>query len=163
MSSFCWTSLPDTSVTRISKTKRIGFYPWVTKIPWRTAWQPTPVFLGGESHGQRSLVGCSPWVAQSWTWLKWLSTHAYTHAMIQLTSLSKEKELTRREGIQTEHFRSVTSLARAWLWLPSSFWTPAVRQPRLWPEEELCLPDVGRCLCDSRDSMLPPLTHRQAW
>ena len=30
---------------------------WVGKIPWRTAWQPTPVFLPGESHGQRSLVG----------------------------------------------------------------------------------------------------------
>ena len=31
------------------------------KIPWRRKWQPTPVFLPGESHGQRSLVGCSPW------------------------------------------------------------------------------------------------------
>ena len=28
---------------------------------WRRKWQPTPVFLPGESHGQRSLVGCSPW------------------------------------------------------------------------------------------------------
>ena len=40
---------------------RPGFYPWVEKIPWRRAWQPTPVFLPGESHGQRSLVGYSPW------------------------------------------------------------------------------------------------------
>ena len=31
------------------------------KIPWRRAWQPTPVFLPGESHGQRSLAGYSPW------------------------------------------------------------------------------------------------------
>ena len=30
------------------------------KIPWRRKWQPTPVFLPGESHGQRSLVGYSP-------------------------------------------------------------------------------------------------------
>ena len=30
-------------------------------IPWRRKWQPTPVFLHGKSHGQRSLVGCSPW------------------------------------------------------------------------------------------------------
>ena len=29
--------------------------------PLEEAWQPTPVFLPGESHGQRSLVGCSPW------------------------------------------------------------------------------------------------------
>ena len=32
------------------------FHPWVREIPWRTEWQPTPVFLPGESHGQRSLV-----------------------------------------------------------------------------------------------------------
>ena len=38
-----------------------GFDPWVGKIPWRRAWQPTPVFLPGESHGQRSLAGYSPW------------------------------------------------------------------------------------------------------
>ena len=40
--------------------KRGGFDPWVGKIPWRRAWQPTPVFLPGESHGQRSLGGYSP-------------------------------------------------------------------------------------------------------
>ena len=34
--------------------------PWVGKTPWRRAWQPTPVFLPGESHAQRSLAGCSP-------------------------------------------------------------------------------------------------------
>ena len=33
---------------------------WVGKI-WRRAWLPTPVFLPGEFHGQRSLMGCSPW------------------------------------------------------------------------------------------------------
>ena len=37
-----------------------GFNPWVMKISWRKAWQPTPVFLPGESHGQRSLAGYSP-------------------------------------------------------------------------------------------------------
>ena len=41
--------------------KRLGLHPWVGKMPWRRAWQPTPVFLPGESHGQRSLVGYSPW------------------------------------------------------------------------------------------------------
>ena len=41
--------------------KSLGFDPWVGKIPWRRAWQPTLVFLPGESHGQRSLVGYSPW------------------------------------------------------------------------------------------------------
>ena len=34
---------------------------WFRKIPWRRAWQPTPVFLPGESHRQRSLAGYSAW------------------------------------------------------------------------------------------------------
>jgi len=38
-----------------------GFSPWVRKIPWKREWQPTPVFLPGESHGQRILVGYSSW------------------------------------------------------------------------------------------------------
>ena len=37
------------------------FDPWVKKIPWRRAWQPTQVFLPAESHEQRSLAGYSPW------------------------------------------------------------------------------------------------------
>ena len=41
--------------------RRHGFNPWVGKIPWRRKWQPTPVFLPGESHGQRSLACYSPW------------------------------------------------------------------------------------------------------
>ena len=41
--------------------KRHRFSPWVGKTPWRRAWQPTWVFLPGESHGQRSLEGYSPW------------------------------------------------------------------------------------------------------
>ena len=41
------------------RRKRHGFSSWVGKIPWRQVWQPTPVFLSGESHGQRSLVSYS--------------------------------------------------------------------------------------------------------
>ena len=41
--------------------RRCGFDPWVSKIPWSRKWQPIPVFLPGESHGQRSLAGYSPW------------------------------------------------------------------------------------------------------
>ena len=39
------------------RCKRRGFDRWSGKLPWRRAWQPTPVFLPGESHGQRSLEG----------------------------------------------------------------------------------------------------------
>ena len=45
----------------MQETEKTEFYPWVGKIPWRRAWQPTPVFLFGESYGQRSLEGYSPW------------------------------------------------------------------------------------------------------
>ena len=40
---------------------RHGFSPWTGKVPRRKAWEPTPVFLPGESHEQRSLVGHSPY------------------------------------------------------------------------------------------------------
>ena len=60
------------------QSRRPGFDPWVGKIPWRRAWQPTPGFLPGESHGQRSLEGYSSWVAKSWIRLK--RQHAHMHA-----------------------------------------------------------------------------------
>ena len=41
--------------------RRPRFDPWVRKIPWRREWQPSPVFLPGEFHGQRHLSSCSPW------------------------------------------------------------------------------------------------------
>ena len=42
------------------ETRDRGFDPRVQKIPWRRAWQPSPVFLPRKSHGQRSLAGYSP-------------------------------------------------------------------------------------------------------
>ena len=42
------------------RSRRHEFDPWVRKILWRRAWQLTPVFLPGESHGQKNLVGYSP-------------------------------------------------------------------------------------------------------
>ena len=53
--------------------KRLGFNPWVGKIPWRRAWQPTPGFLARESHGQRSLVAIVDRVTKGWTRLHQLS------------------------------------------------------------------------------------------
>ena len=44
--------------------RRCGFDPWVGKIPWRRNWEPTAVFLPEESHGQKGLVGYSPWVCK---------------------------------------------------------------------------------------------------
>ena len=53
----------------------IGFDPWVRMIPWRRKWQPTPVFLPGKSHGQRSIVGYSPWGLKELDRIERLGTH----------------------------------------------------------------------------------------
>ena len=50
--------------------RRLGFNPWVRKIPWKRKWQPIPIFLPGKSHGQRSLVGKEPDMTE----------HTYMHA-----------------------------------------------------------------------------------
>ena len=48
-------------VKNLPVMRKIGVRSLDWEIPWRREWQPTPVFLPGESHGQRSLVGYSPW------------------------------------------------------------------------------------------------------
>ena len=60
---------------------RPGFDPWVVKIPWRRKWQSTPVLLPGKSHGQRSLVGYSPWGREE------LDTTERLHVMWQLLAV----------------------------------------------------------------------------
>ena len=57
--------------------KKYGFDPWVRKIPWRRAWQPIPIFLPGESHGQKSLGATVHRATKSQTWLKQLSMHSH--------------------------------------------------------------------------------------
>ena len=57
--------------------KRLGFYPWVGRIPWVRTWHPTPVLLPGKSHGPEEPGGLMTHrIPKSQTWLKRLSTHA---------------------------------------------------------------------------------------
>ena len=49
------------STCQCKRCKRRGFDSWVRKIPWKRSWQPTVVFLPGESGGQGCLTGYSPW------------------------------------------------------------------------------------------------------
>ena len=49
------------SACHCRRLKRPEFDPWIRRIPCRREWHPTPVFLPGEFHGQRSLAGSSPW------------------------------------------------------------------------------------------------------
>ena len=53
--------------------KSSRFDPWVGKIPWRRKWQPTPVFLPRESHGQRNLAGYTPWGCKESDMIEWLT------------------------------------------------------------------------------------------
>ena len=66
------------SACQCRRCKRGSFHPWVKKITWSRKWQPTPVFLPGESHGQRNLVGYSPWSCR--VRRDRASTHVHMHA-----------------------------------------------------------------------------------
>ena len=59
-----------------------GFDPWVKKIPWRGAWQTTPVFLPREFHGQRSPVGCGPWGHRKLDTIESKHTDTDTHRVL---------------------------------------------------------------------------------
>ena len=48
-------------VKNLPTMQETWFDPWVGKIPWRRKWQPTPIFLPEEFHGQRSLAGYNSW------------------------------------------------------------------------------------------------------
>ena len=87
------------------RCKRHGFDPWVRKIPCRRAWQPTPVFLAGESHEQRSLVGYSPQGHKESVMTERLSTTNMMKLKFMAESLTAHSP-----GPQTENFQTSPKL-----------------------------------------------------
>ena len=87
---------------------------WVRKIPWRRAWQSTPVFLPGESHRQRSLVGFSPQgpkESDNWNVL----THMHNNANIDFQQFfsTNSPELKQRNCIgRTEKVGTLTIMVK---------------------------------------------------
>ena len=81
--------------------RRPGIDPWVGKIPWRREWQPTLVFLPGEFHGQRSLMGYSPWSHKELNTTEQLThTHMYnTHTH------TRQNEIIMNAAIDREKFK----------------------------------------------------------
>ena len=79
-------------------SQRVG-HDWVTSRSWRKKWQPTPEFLPGKSHGQRNLVGYSPWdhkeldmTEQLHTWLLLLLTqYIFFSCLFALTEIKFQK------------------------------------------------------------------------
>ena len=90
-------------------------YPCVGKIPWKRAWQPTPLFLPGESHGQKSLVGCNLWGHTELDMTE--ATYTPTHYM-QITE-SREKFIGLPfllSSMNTDKFARIIALGRLnWL------------------------------------------------
>ena len=83
---FCYVKLRASVVAQCSKThlycRRQVISPWVEKILSRRKWPPTPVFLPGKSHGQRSLAGYSPWGRKESDMTEWLDRHTHTNTHV---------------------------------------------------------------------------------
>ena len=113
----------------MQRHKRCGFNSWVRNILWRRKWQPTPVFLPGESHGQRSLVGYSPWGHKGSDMTEWLSIAQNRSRKVnpKLTSagIEPEKEVGTRTGayyihkltweIERDHFNCPWGRKARWI------------------------------------------------
>ena len=98
--------------------ERSGFDPWVRKIPWRRAWQPIPVFLLGESHGQKSLVAYSAWSGRV--------RHEWAHTHIPLLKHHFTSYWLHNSFI-LGCSQSVQSLSCVWLFVTP--WTVALQAP----------------------------------
>ena len=87
-----------------SRRKRCGFNPWVGKVPWRRAWQPTPAFLPGESHGHRAWWATAHSVTESQTRLKRLSSSSPSHSKhsLQLGMLNPTLRICRSSRQELE-------------------------------------------------------------
>ena len=68
----------------VKQCRRLGFDSWLRKIPWRRQWQPTPVFLLGKSHGQRSLAG---YTVHRVTKSDWSTEYTCTHMIIVIITV----------------------------------------------------------------------------
>ena len=80
-----WLSSKE-SACNAGATGGVGLIPGSGKIPWRRKWQPTPVVLPGESHGQRSLAGCSlqgPTELDSTEATQHERTHGYMFSLVR--------------------------------------------------------------------------------
>ena len=79
------------------------FHPWVRKIPWRWKWLPTPVFLPGESHRQRSLAGYSPWGQKESDRTEATDTHMEEGAEVWKCQAHPESSLAQPKPCQQAH------------------------------------------------------------
>ena len=99
---------------RCRRHRRCWFHPWIGKIPWRRKWQPTPVFLLGISHGQRSLEDCRSYSPQGHKeWHDWAQRG--TQHWAKLMWFWKQQDSSYLENTQTNPFMVPFSWWSAWL------------------------------------------------
>ena len=115
----------------VQETRRYGFHPWVGKIPWRRAWQHTPLFLSGELHGQRSLAGYNPWGCKESD-----TAEGTEHAHTQVFSRHND-EKWKCNCISSAR---CTNKSVAPLWGPSFKHTPFIFH--LQPQKFICYPQL---------------------
>ena len=83
------------------------FNPWVGKIPWGRKWQPTPVFLPGESHGRRSLVGYNP--RGAW----WVTVHGVAKSPTRLSDFTDS--LTNLTSLVAQRLKRLPAMRETWV------------------------------------------------
>ena len=101
---WCWVGFPgvasgNESSCQCRSDRSCRFNLWVGKIPWRMAWQPTPVFLLGESYRQRSPAGYSPWGHKESDTTKMTS---HTHTMLATLKFLKTSTWWTEKCVGTE-------------------------------------------------------------
>ena len=102
-------------VVQETRHRRPGFDPWVRKIPWRRKWQPTPVFLLGESHGQRSLAGYHPRGLRESD----MTEHAHTQPKViqpvisRFVSVQWERRRDSKPGLIPQSLTDVSEVSRS--------------------------------------------------
>ena len=96
------------STRQCRRPKGLKFDSWVGKIPWRRKWLPTPVFLPGKSHRQRSVAGYSPWDLKESD----MTEHTHTHAHTSRWKLYSLKSLLHKKNPFPSgfHIRNLLSL-----------------------------------------------------
>ena len=105
-------------VKNLPAMRRPGFNPWVRNIPSIREWQPTSVFLPGESHGQRNLAGYSPWGRKASDTTEWLMLSPFTFTFqydLELTALTMSVSHLHRVTVHSlwllaNHFSSFSYL-----------------------------------------------------
>ena len=94
--------------------------PWVGKIPWRRQWQPTLVFLPGESHGQRRLTGYRSWGHKESDTTEWLTDSVllcYKRSMLKDNNWQSKSENQKKTSEGKDRCSVTTHLV---IWFPYS-------------------------------------------